>query len=181
MPMFEDYDKTVNASQQAHFFSEDETNAYYAKPACKGNQTPASGPLQLTVGYNTTLLLSVSRQNDSDAHVFMARLLGSAGAGLSNKLLTLELNDTGHEYNRTSVQHSRQLWGRFACQERHRLPNLAQRHKIRNMHNHIIQQLSPRQQYQHNSNAISGYLRRAAGVSQQLERILKFCCLAFNP
>jgi len=82
--------------------------AYYAKPACKGNQTLASNPLQLTVGLNTTLLLSVSRQPDSNTHTFMVRLAKSDRSGLSSKLLKLKLNDT--EYDATTNSLGNATW-----------------------------------------------------------------------
>jgi hypothetical protein len=69
-----------------------EVYAYYARTGaidgCDQPQNMASSPVQLTVGYNTTLLLSVSRQNSSDTHVFMARLVDNAGNGLGGRLLT---------------------------------------------------------------------------------------------
>jgi hypothetical protein len=87
--------------------------ALYAQAGTtNGNQpqTMASSPVQLTVGLNTTILLTVSRQNSSDTHTFMARLVNSNGAGVPNRLLTLELNDTAHEYNATTNNTGNATW-----------------------------------------------------------------------
>jgi hypothetical protein len=73
-------------------------------------QNVASSPVQLTVGLNTTLLLSVSRQNSSNTHVFTARLVGGSGVGLPDRTLTLELNDTQHEYNATTNNLGNATW-----------------------------------------------------------------------
>jgi hypothetical protein len=73
-------------------------------------QNMASSPVQLTVGCNTTLLLSVSRQNSSDTHMFMARLVDSNGKAVAGRIVTLELNDTAHEYNQTTDQYGNATW-----------------------------------------------------------------------
>jgi len=59
-----------------------------------------SSPLQLTVGYNTTLLMNITRDFDSTRHVFTCRLL-SNGSPVSNKNITLKLNSTA--YTNTTV------------------------------------------------------------------------------
>jgi hypothetical protein len=87
--------------------------AFYAQAGATLSNQPqnmASSPVQLTVGLNTTLLLSVSRLNGSNTQVFMARLVNGAGVGLANRLLTLELNDTEHEYNATTNQTGNATW-----------------------------------------------------------------------
>jgi len=56
------------------------------------------------------LLLSVSRQNSSNTHRFMARLVDNAGNAVAGRILTLELNDTQHEYNQTTDQNGNATW-----------------------------------------------------------------------
>jgi len=53
---------------------------------------------------NIFLLMSISRQNSSDVHTFMARLVDSYGHAVVGRTLTLELNDAQHEYNQTTLE-----------------------------------------------------------------------------
>jgi hypothetical protein len=57
-------------------------------------QNVASSPVQLTVGYNTTLLLNVTRDFDSTRHVFTCTLLSDGSVVTSPKTITLKLNST---------------------------------------------------------------------------------------
>jgi hypothetical protein len=100
----------VATLQNVNYPNDGNAYAYYAKPACKGNQTLASSPLQLTVGCNITLLLSVSRQSSSNTHTFMARLVDNDRNAVPNRVLTLELNDTRHEYNATTNNTGNATW-----------------------------------------------------------------------
>jgi hypothetical protein len=59
-------------------------------------QNIISSPLQLTVGYDTTLLLSVTRDFNSTRHVFTCRLLSSGGSPVCGKNITLTLNSTSY-------------------------------------------------------------------------------------
>jgi hypothetical protein len=86
--------------------------ALYAQAGTTNGNQPqnmASSPVQLTVGLNTTLLLSVSRQNSSDTHTFMARLVNDARSGLSGRTLTLTFNGT-QKYNATTNQNGNATW-----------------------------------------------------------------------
>jgi len=85
------------ATKQVVYPSSGEAYAYYAKPLYTGAQHMASNPLQLRVGSNTTLLLDVSRQEDSNTHTFTCRLVKDDRNGLDGRLLRLKLNETEYE------------------------------------------------------------------------------------
>jgi hypothetical protein len=77
--------------------------AYYARAVyTAGNpQNIASNPLQLTVGSNTTLLLTLDREDSGNTHTFTARLVKDDRNGLDGRLLKLKLNDTEYEAKNT--------------------------------------------------------------------------------
>jgi len=78
--------------------------AYYVKSVSERWEQPqslVSSPLQLTVGYDTSLELTIIRDFDSTRHVFNCRLQDASSClGVNGRTVKLKLNQT--EYGNTT-------------------------------------------------------------------------------
>ncbi len=74
--------------------------AYFARIVPEGvedvSQCIASNPVQLTCSTATKLLLNVTRDYSSSNHVIAGRLVNTAGQGISDKQITIQINGTDY-------------------------------------------------------------------------------------